>query len=74
MLWDCPARGRFADPRRGYGWEQLANGPLRPAPARDPVALPQGPPAGWLWERGLVEALVRWASVLQWILGSGHVN
>ena len=58
--------------RPGYGWEQPADGPLRPAPARDPLQLPQGPTAGWPWERGFAEALVHWASALQWIPGSGQ--
>ena len=54
-----PARGRGPDSRQGYGWEQLADGPLRPTLARDPLQLLQGPLAGWLWERGFAEALVR---------------
>ena len=33
-----PAQGRGPDSRQGYGWEQLADGPLRPAPARDPCS------------------------------------
>ena len=41
-----PARGRVPDSRQGYGWEQLVDGPLRPAPARDPLQLPRGPLAG----------------------------
>ena len=69
-----PARGRGPDSRHGYGWEQLPDGPLLPAPARDPLQLPQGPLAGWPWERGFAEALVRWASALQWVPGSGQVT
>ena len=59
-----PARGRGPDSRRGCGREQLADGPLRPVPARDPMLLPQGPLAGWPWECGFAEALVHWASAL----------
>ena len=59
-----PARGRGLDSRQGYGWEHLADGPLRPTPAHDPVQQPQGPLAGWPWERGFAEALVRWALAL----------
>ena len=33
-----PARGHGLDSRRGYGWEQPADGPLRPTPARDPCS------------------------------------
>ena len=55
-------------------WEQLADGALRPAPARDPLELPQGPLARWTWERDFAEALVRWASALQWVPGSGQVT
>ena len=55
-------------------WEQLADGLLRPAPRRDPLQLPQGPLAGWPWERGFAQALVRWASSLEWIPGSGRVT
>ena len=69
-----PARGGGPDSRQGYGWEQLADGPLRPAPALDPLQLPQGPLAGWPWDRSFAEALVRWALVLQWVLGSGQVT
>ena len=58
------ARGRGPDSRQGYGWEQLADGPLRPTLARDPLQLPQGLLAGCPWERGLAEALVTWASAL----------
>ena len=53
-----PTWGRGPDSRQGYGWGQLADGLLRPAPARDPLQLPQGPLAGWPWERGFAEALV----------------
>ena len=59
-----PVRGLGPDSRRGYGWEQLADGPLRPIPARDPLQLPHGPLAGWPWERGFAEALVHLASAL----------
>ena len=52
----------------------MADGPLRPAPAWDPLQLPQGPLVGREWERGFAEALVRWASALQWVLGSGQVT
>ena len=65
------ARGRGPVSRQGYGWEQLADGPLRPAPERDPLQLLQGPLAGWPWEHGFAEALVHWASALQWVLGPG---
>ena len=34
------ARGRGPHSQRGYKWEQLADGPLRPAPVRDPLQLP----------------------------------
>ena len=40
------ARGRGLDSRQGYGWEQLADGPLRPAPTRDPLAAAAGPAGG----------------------------
>ena len=69
-----PARGRGSESRRGDGWEQLADGTLRSAPARDPVALPQGPLAGWPWARGFAMALVPWASAHQWIPGSSHIT
>ena len=69
-----PARGRGPDLRQGYEWEQLADGPLRPASARDSLQLPQGPLAGWPWERGFAEALVRSAPALQWVPGSGQVT
>ena len=42
-----PARGRGPDWRQGYGWGLLVDGPLRRAPARYPLRLPQGPLAGW---------------------------
>ena len=44
-----PARGRGPDSRRGYGWEQLADGPLRPAPALDPCSCRR---ALWRGSRG----------------------
>ena len=47
-----PARGWGPDSRQGYGWEQLAFGPLHPALARDPLQLPQGKLVGWPWVRG----------------------
>ena len=68
------ARGRGPDSRQGYGWEQLVDGPLRPAPAQEPLQLLQGSLAGWPWERGFAEALVRWASALQWVPGLGQVT
>ena len=64
-----PGRGRGPDPRRGYGWEQPAGGPLHPAVVRDPLQLPQGPLAGWPWERSFAEAPVQWSTALQWIPG-----
>ena len=62
-----PARGQGPDSRQGYGWEQLADRPLSPPYRGNPPQLPQGPLAGWLWERGFAEALVRGASALQWV-------
>ena len=59
-----PARGWGRDLRQGYGCEQPVDGPLRLAPARDPRQPPHGLLAGWPWERGFAEALVRWASAL----------
>ena len=58
-----PVEGRGPDSRRGFGWQQLADSPLHPTPATEPLALPQGLPVGWPWERGFAEALVRrpWA-------------
>ena len=69
-----PARSRGLDSRQGYGWEQVADRPLRPSPAWDPLQLPQGPLAGWPWEGGFAKALVRWSSALQWVPGSGQVT
>ena len=69
-----PAWGRGPDSRRGYGGEQLADGPLRPALARDPLQLRQGPLAGWPWQRGFAEGLGIWASALQWTRGSSQVT
>ena len=68
------ARGRGPDSRQGYGWVQLAAGPLRPAPARDLPQLAPGPLAGCPWEHGFAEALVRWVTTLQWVPGSGQVT
>ena len=69
-----PSAGSGPGFTQGYMWEQPADGPLRPAPARDPLQLPQGAMAGWPWERGFAEALVCWASALQWVPGSGQVT
>ena len=41
---------------------------------RDRVQLPQGPLAGWPWERGFVETPVHWSSALQWIPSSSQVT
>ena len=51
-----------------------AAGPLRAALAQDPPQLPQGPLAGWPSERDFAQALVRWASALQRVPGSGQVT
>ena len=51
-----PAQGWGPDSRQWYGWGQLADGPLHPAPAQDALQLPQGQLAGWPWERGFAEA------------------
>ena len=68
------ARLRGPDLRQRYSLGQLADGPLCRAQARDPLQLPQGPLAGWPWERGFAEAVVSWGSALHWAPCSGHLR
>ena len=65
-----PAWGRGSESRQGFWWEQLADGLLRPALARDALQSPQGRLAWWPWEHGFAEALVCWTLALQWKPGS----
>ena len=45
-----------------------------PRPSAGPPAATEGPAGGMAMERGFMEAVVRCASALQWVPGSGHVT
>ena len=45
-----------------------------PRPSAGPPAATEGPAGGMAMERGFMEAVVRCASALQWVSGSGHVT